>query len=48
MKQCLAFAQAILGEPYLLIMDEPTSALDSVWTAWWRERLIRLRNSGLC
>jgi ABC-type multidrug transport system ATPase subunit len=46
MKQRLAFAQAILGEPDLLIMDEPTSALDPVWATWWRERLLRLRSSG--
>ena len=46
MKQRLAIASCLLGNPEVLILDEPTNGLDPVGIAEIRELIIRLRNEG--
>lgn len=46
MKQRLAIAGALLGDPKVLVMDEPTNGLDPVGIAEIRQLIIDLRNSG--
>jgi len=46
MQQRLLFAQALLGEPDIVLMDEPASALDPIWAIDWKEKLASLRRSG--
>ena len=46
MQQRLGIAQALVGEPRVLLLDEPTSALDPVGRRIVRELLERLRDSG--
>lgn len=46
MRQRLALAQALLGDPDLLVLDEPTGGLDPVATVAFGRLLERLRDEG--
>ena len=46
MLQRLAFAQALLGDPELLILDEPTSGLDAIGRIEMLKLVGELRNEG--
>lgn len=46
MKQRLAVAAALLGNPKVLVLDEPTNGLDPVGIAEIRQLIIELRSSG--
>jgi ABC-2 type transport system ATP-binding protein len=46
MKQRLAIAATLLGDPKVLVLDEPTNGLDPVGIAEIRELIVELRKSG--
>ena len=46
MRQRLGLAQAMLGEPKLLLLDEPTVGLDPVATNQFYEQVARLKKQG--
>ncbi|KKK59629.1 hypothetical protein LCGC14_3032490, partial [marine sediment metagenome] len=48
MKQRFGIAQALLGDPKLIILDEPTRGLDVMSTRILRELLLLLKAQGHC
>jgi ABC-2 type transport system ATP-binding protein len=46
MRQRLALATAIVGDPKVLIVDEPTSGLDPAGARWLRELLRQFADTG--
>ena len=46
MKQKLGIANAIMGDPELIILDEPINALDEESVEKVKEKLVKLKDSG--
>jgi ABC-2 type transport system ATP-binding protein len=48
MRQRLALAAALLGDPAILVLDEPANGLDPLGIRWTRGLLRRLADEGRC
>ena len=46
MKQRLALAQAVMGDPAILILDEPTNGMDVNGVIWLKQYLKNLKKTG--
>jgi ABC-2 type transport system ATP-binding protein len=46
MKQRLAIATTLLGDPKVMVLDEPTNGLDPVGIAEIRDLIVELKNNG--
>ncbi len=46
MVQRLGLAQALIGNPEVLVLDEPTSGLDPEIRRWIKDQIIRLKKKG--
>jgi ABC-2 type transport system ATP-binding protein len=46
MKQRLALAAALLGDPQIMVLDEPANGLDPIGIAWLRSFLRKLADEG--
>lgn len=46
MVQLLGVAQALLGDPHLVIMDEPTAGLDPNWRRVLKDRVLEIHRTG--
>ncbi|HVW41150.1 MAG TPA: ABC transporter ATP-binding protein [Amycolatopsis sp.] len=46
-RKLVSVAQALAGEPDLVLLDEPAAGLDSTESAWLGERLRAVRDSGV-
>lgn len=46
MKQRIAIAAALLGEPKMLVLDEPSNGLDPAGMRWLRDRLRAFADAG--
>ncbi len=45
-RQKLGLAQALIGDPHLLVLDEPTSGLDPTVRRWVKDKMLELKDRG--